>query len=142
MSDPIKNVARQPVDRAYRIIALGKAIEIAIDALEGETAARADAVMAIRHSAETINDEASAIVDDCDKAEAPRERAIIASVDVARVYDTLTLTKGLFEAAYVVAENRLELLQRSALDAAIYAIEEKVTEAEEKLNALIGRPAD
>jgi hypothetical protein len=61
------------------------------------------------------------------------------AAEVVRVYDTLTLTKGLFEAAYVIAENRLELAPRQALDAAIYAIEEKVHEAENAIDALLGR---
>ncbi len=81
------------------------------------------------------------MVDDCEKAEEPQGKAVIAAAEVARVYDTLTLTKGLFEATYVIAENRFELSQRSPLESAIYAIEEKVTEAEEKIDALLKRPS-
>lgn len=72
-------------------------------------------------------------------ANSAQKPAFIASADVASVYDTLTLTKGLFEAAYIIAENRMpELLVRQAMDAAIYAIEEKVEAAEKKIEALLG----
>ena len=113
MSEPSNALAREPIDRAHRIIALGKAIEIVGETLEGETGHRADAVMAIRHSAQTINEEASGLVDQCEEAEAPHEQATIASRDVARVYDTLTLTQVLFAAAYCVAESRLEATGRA-----------------------------
>jgi hypothetical protein len=144
-----KPFEREPIERGYHIAALAAALHKIADA-DPTNVAQAD----VRHMAVAIEDEARALIGELEKielVESERDKSAdaeatnsphevesgpIKSVDVARVYDTLIFTKGLFEAAYVVAEKRLELPLRNALDAAIYAIEEKVEEAEKKLAAL------
>jgi hypothetical protein len=61
------------------------------------------------------------------------------AVDLLRVYDTLTLTKGLFEAAEDVSDARIALDQRGAMDAALYALREKVSDAETEFTDLVQR---
>jgi hypothetical protein len=59
------------------------------------------------------------------------------ATSLLRVYDTLTLTKGLFEAASDVSDKRIPLEHRGAMDAAIYALQEKVSEAEDRLMDIV-----
>jgi hypothetical protein len=59
--------------------------------------------------------------------------------ELMEIYDTLTLTQGLFDAATTIAEHHIPLDQRGAMDMMIYAIEEKVSEAEKKVQQLIER---
>lgn len=64
----------------------------------------------------------------------------IAWSDVSEIYDTLTLTQGLFGAAYSLADKLIPNVDdRRPIDAAIYALEEKVESAETKLNELMDR---
>jgi hypothetical protein len=63
----------------------------------------------------------------------------IAWTDVAAVYDTLTLTQGLFGAVYSLAEKISRVDDRHPIDAAVYAIEAKAERAVAQLEELIGR---
>jgi hypothetical protein len=133
---------REPADRAWRIIGLSDAIEIAADSLDGDMAERGKATMAIRHLTEAIHDEAAILVDETEKLGEPDAEASghLSRRDVAAVYDTLTLTKGLFEATFSVAQSRVPNLgERQAIDAGLYAIEEKVLAAEAQLRGLMER---
>lgn len=59
---------REPVDRAYRIIALAAGLHNLAESIEGD-AEGDDRVMAIRHISETVREEATALVGQLEDAE-------------------------------------------------------------------------
>lgn len=79
MSKPITahspmSFERDPINRGYRIIALAAAVDAIVHSIEGE-AQRDDRLMALRHLAEAIQEEAGASVEDLERTEMGARRA-------------------------------------------------------------------
>lgn len=75
--------------------------------------------------------------DDADASdEPPAEPETVKPSDICKVYDVLSLTRGLFDALGTAVEHRVALEQRHAIDAVAYEIEEKVRAALAQLKNL------
>jgi hypothetical protein len=115
MSNVANPFDREPIDRGYRLMALGASIERLVESLD-VVAPRGDGEMAIRHALRAIEEEASILIDTLEKAEkrakietggndAPPAECARASpvadapigpitrAELIAVYDTLTLTQ-------------------------------------------------